>query len=188
MLSAQPDNSVVICSVGFLSNMRKLMESDRELVARKVKRWVAMACSYPKGREYNSMKDWESSKIALERWPTPIVFTDFQYGRDCYAGRALAESSVEGNPVADVFRQNVASCNGAAGRSAWDETAVLIAVRGIEPYFGCERGTYRMVGNEGEDEWRPDPASRDCRVTEAISKAEIGRVLAPLMLQSPKRR
>ena len=188
VLSAQPDNSVVICSVGFLSNMRKLMETDRELVARKVKRWVAMACSYPKGREYNSMKDWESSKIALERWPTPIVFTDFQYGRDCYAGRALAESSVEGNPVADVFRQNVASCNGAAGRSAWDETAVLIAVRGIEPYFGCERGTYRMVGNEGEDEWRPDPASRDCRVTEAISKAEIGRVLDHLMLQSPKRR
>ena len=106
------------------------------------------------------------------------------------------------NPLKDVFAGNIPSreevrrdpalwqrrCFGMGGRSAWDETAVLIAVRGIEPYFGCERGTYRMVGNEGEDEWRPDPASRDCRVTEAISKAEIGRVLDHLMLQSPKRR
>ena len=187
VLSAQPDNSVVICSVGFLSNMRKLVEADRDLVARKVKLWVAMACSYPKGREYNSMKDWESSKIALEQWPTPIVFTDFQYGRDCYAGRALAESAIQGNPVADVFRQNIASCNGVAGRSAWDETAVLIAVRGADTCFNCERGTYRMVGDKGDDEWIVDPRSSNCRVTEKLPKAEVGRIIDGLMLRPPKR-
>ena len=187
VLSAQPDKSVVICSVGFLSNLRKLVESDRDLVARKVKLWVAMACSYPNGREYNSMKDWESSKVALEQWPTPIVFTDFQYGRDCYAGRALAESAIQGNPVADVFRQNVDSCNGAAGRSAWDETAVLIAVRGIDPYFGHERGIYRMVGDNGNDEWIADPESPNCRVIEKLPKAAVGRIIDGLMLRPPRR-
>lgn len=34
VLAAQPDKSVVICSVGFLTNIRKLVESDPELARR----------------------------------------------------------------------------------------------------------------------------------------------------------
>ena len=187
VLSAQPDKSVVICSVGFLSNLRKLVETDRELVARKVRLWVAMACSYPKGAEFNSKGDWKSSQIALERWPTPIVFTDYQYGENCYAGRAIADSSVTSSPVADVFRENRRMLNGPGGRSAWDETAALIAVRGTEPYFNVERGTYRMVGEKGEDEWKPDERNgRHLRVTEKLPKAEVGRIIDELMCRAPK--
>ena len=187
VLLAQPDKSVVICSVGFLSNLRKLVETDRELVARKVKLWVAMACSYPKGAEFNSKGDWKSSQIALEQWPTPIVFTDYQYGENCYAGRAIADSSVTNSPVADVFRENRRMLNGPGGRSAWDETAALIAVRGTEPYFNVERGTYRMVGEKGEDEWTPDERNgRHLRVTEKLSKVEVGKVIDELMCRAPK--
>ena len=64
--------------------------------------------------------------------------------RDCFAGRALAEFRVDGNPVADVFMGNIPSRDeirsdsakclrlrfGMSGRAAWDETAVLIALRG----------------------------------------------------------
>lgn len=187
VLSTQPDHSVVICSVGFLSNLRKLMETDSDLVARKVKLWVAMACSYPNGKEYNSMKDAESSRIALEKWPTPIVFTDFQYGVDCFAGRVLAEKGGADNPVADVFRVNVDACNGRTGRSAWDETAVLIAVRGVDSYFNVERGTYRMVGTDGHNEWIADPNARDCRVTEKLPKASVGKIIDELICRSPRR-
>ena len=108
VLAAQPDGSVTICSVGFLTNIRRLLETKpddispldgKALVAKKVKLWVAMACQYPAGKEYNSMWDAESSRIALENWPTPIIFSDFQYGRDCFAGRAIAESPADGrNP------------------------------------------------------------------------------------------
>ena len=74
VLAAQPDGSVVICSVGFLTNLRRLIESKpddispldgKALVAKKVKLWVVMACRYPKGREYNAKHDAESSRIAL---------------------------------------------------------------------------------------------------------------------------
>ena len=201
--SAQPDKSVVICSVGFLSNLRKLVETDRDLVARKVRIWVAMACFYPKGCEYNSMKDWESSKIALEKWPTPVVFTDFQYGMDCFAGRAIAESGVSDSPVADVFRGNIPmrteiakdagkhlrSCNGMGGRAAWDETAVLIAVRGTERYFNVHRGAFRMIGDEGENEWVPDEENGPhMRVTEKMNKIEVGRIIDELICRGPKKR
>ena len=189
VLSAQPDKSVVICSVGFLTNLRKLMETDRELVAKKVKLWVAMACNYPKGAEFNSKGDWKSSQIALEQWPTPIVFTDYQYGVDCFAGRAIADSSVTNSPVADVFRDNRGMLNGPGGRSAWDETAVLIAVRGTEPYFNVERGTYRMVGEKGENVWTPDEKNGPhLRVTEKLSKAEVGKIIDELICRGPKQR
>ena len=182
VLSSQPDKSVVICSVGFLTNLRKLVEMDRDLVARKVRLWVAMACSYPKGREYNSMMDAASSKIALERWPTPVVFSDFQYGVDCYAGKRIADSDVSNSPVADAFRANKCDFNGASGRSAWDETAVLVAVRGAESYFNIHRGTYRMVGDKGDDEWVPDEANGPhVRITEKLNKVEVGNLIDELI-------
>ena len=202
VLSAQPDKSVTICSVGFLTNLRKLLETDRELVERKVKRLVAMACFYPKGFECNALMDSESSKVVLEKWPTPIVFTDFQYGMDCFAGRALAESAVEGNPVADVFRGNIPSreeirkdagrhlqtCNGMGGRSAWDETAVLIAVRGIDRYFNVHRGTFRMIGDKGENEWIPDEENGPhLRVTEKVNKLDVGKIIDELMCRRLKK-
>ena len=209
VLAAQPDSSVVVCSVGFLTNLRRLIETKpddispldgRALVAKKVKLWVAMACRYPDGKEYNSMTDAESSRIAIENWPTPVVFTDFEYGKDCFAGRALAESGKSDSPVADVFAGNIPTREeirrdsalqlrrhfGMGGRSAWDETAVLIAVRGTEPYFNVERGTYRMVGNDGADEWAPDAENGPhLRVTERMSKAEVGRIIDELMMRQP---
>jgi len=200
VLSAQPDQSVVICSVGFLSNMRKLVETDRDLVARKVKSWVAMACFYPIGKEYNSMMDWESSKIALEKWPTQVVFSDFQYGMDCFAGRKIAESAIRDSPVADVFRGNIPSReeimgdaarhlrsnNGREGRSAWDETAVLAAVRGVDSYFNVHRGTFRMIGSMGENEWVPDEENGPhLRLTEKVNKLEVGKIIDELMCRKP---
>jgi len=173
----------------------------KSLVAKKVKLWVAMACKYPDGKEYNSMTDSESSRIALENWPMAVVFTDFEYGRDCFAGRALAESGTNDSPVADVFAGNIPSrdeiradsakqlrsCFGMGGRAAWDETAVLIAVRGTTPYFNIERGTYRMVGKDGANEWAPDAENGPhMRVTERMPKVEVGRIIDELMTRKPK--
>lgn len=200
ILSSQPDKAVVICSVGFLTNLRKLVETDRDLIERKVSHWVAMGGAYPKGAEYNLMMDAESSRLAIERWPTPIVFVDFPCGLDCFAGRKLAECGVEGNPVADVFRGNIPSrddikgdparylqdCNGMSGRSAWDEVAALVAVRG-ETYFNVHRGTYRFCGTKGEDEWVPDEENgRNARVTEKLNKVEVGKIIDDLLCRKPR--
>ena len=210
VLAAQPDKSVVICSVGFLNNLRHLLESPpdvispldgKALVAKKVRLWVAMACKYPDGKEYNSATDAEASRIVIGNWPTPVIFTDWNYGIDCFAGRALAEANHKDNPVADVFAGNIPSrdeirsdsarqmrnCYGMGGRSAWDETAVLIAVRGTEPYFNINRGTYRMVGKDGANEWAPDEENGPhLRVTERMPKAEVARIIDELMMRKPR--
>ena len=211
-LAAAPDKSVVICTTGFLTNIRRLLETPadgispltgRELVERKVSKWVAMACRYACGKECNSRWDAESSRIALEQFPAPIVFTDWNYGYDVFAGRAIAEQAGPRNPVKDVFAGNIPSRDevrknpalwlqrgfGMGGRSAWDETAVLIAVRGENSgCYNLDRGTYRMVGKDGEDEWIPDEANRDCRVTEKLAKKEIGRTIDELICRPPRNR
>ncbi len=203
VLAMQPDGSVVLCSLGFLTNMRALLESGpdkfsplggRDLVKAKVKKWVAMACCYPRGHEYNSDGDAEASMVALEEWPTPIVFTDFQYGRHLYAGRAIAESDFAANPVKDVFKAGLApresitrkSWDQLAGHPSWDESAVLIAVRGEDSYFGLERGTYEVLDATGNDVWRYDLDSPNCRVIEKTPRVEVGRIMDELMLRPPK--
>ncbi len=175
----------------------------RALVARKVKRLVSMACAYPRGKDYNSMWDWKASKVVFESWPTPIVFSDWQYGGDLFAGRAVAEMEGPRNPVKDVFAGNVPSrdeirsdpagwqrkCFGMGGRAAWDETAVLAAVRGEDRYFNVHRGTFRMIGEKGEDEWIPDEANgRNLRLTEKVNKLDVGKVIDELICRKPKKR
>ena len=201
-LAAAEDRSVTVCSLGFLTNMRDLLVSGpdayspltgRELVAKKVKLWVAMACNYPNGAEYNSRHDAEASKLALAEWPTPIVFTDFQYGRTLYAGRAVAEMPAVRSPVKDVFANSLTpraeiksdSWDQLAGHPSWDETAVLIAVRGLD-LFNVERGTYRMVGDKGDDEWIADEKSPNCRITEKTPRAEVGKIIDELICVGPK--
>ena len=211
ILAAQPDQSVVICSVGFLTNLRRLLETKgdefspldgKALVAKKVKRWVAMALKYPKGKEYNSMMDPESSRIVLENWPTEVVIGDWEFGFDIFAGRKLAEMAGPRNPVKDVFAGNIPSreeirkdsakmlrsCFGMGGRSAWDETAVIVAVRGAERYCHVERGTYRMLGNDGEDEWAPGEDGKHLRLQAKISKAQFGELIDELICRGPAKR
>ena len=196
-LESAPDGSVTMVSVGFMSNMADLLRAHRELVARKVRIWVCMGCFYPSGKEFNSKNDAKASDFAFRNWPTPIIWTDFQYGRTCYAGRAVAELSSAGdNPVCEVFRKKLTprekvvvgkSWDQLAGHPSWDETAVLIAVKGWEPYFNLEHGRFEMVGTEGDDRWVPDSSSRSGRVVEKLSKEQVGKIIDELMCRSPKR-
>ena len=205
-LAAAPDHSVVFISVGFLTNMRRLLETKgdafspldgKALVAQKVKFWAAMACRHPHGKEYNSAEDAESSRIALAEWPTPVFVSDFGYGRDVYSGRDVAERAYPyRNPVKDIFSRclptRAATHSPKAwdkeegGHSSWDETTVLAGVRPIDRYFGVEHGRYVMVGADGSDKWVPDPAAPGGRLVEKTPKAEIGRILNELIAREPK--
>lgn len=196
-LAASPDRSVVLCSVGFLNNVADLLRRDRDLVARKVRAWVCMACDYPKGKEYNSKQDPASSAYAFENWPTnvPITFVDFPVGRRCYAGRAVAELPDTANPVRDAFRRRLTprhevvpgeSWDQAAGHPSWDEIAALVAVRGAEPLFSLQRGTHRMVGTDGANAWTDDPLSPNSRVTFKATPEAVGRTLDELMCRPPR--
>lgn len=209
ILARAPDASVTVCTIGFLTNLRLLLESKgdevsplggRELVARKVVRLYAMACrdeGKGRGKEYNSRVDAASSRVVLEQWPTPILFSDFDYGVAIHTGRRLAEAPLAPgtNPVADLYRHCLhpkASApsgepwrgehDSRLGRASWDQTAVLAAVFGAEAFASVERGRYRMVGEDGTDEWVPDAHSTSGRLVERVPKRTVAGMIDELMM------
>ncbi len=114
ILSEQPDNSVVICTIGFFTNLRDLLRSGadeysdlsgKELVARKVKRLVSMAGLFPEGKEFNVYCDVPASKVVAEEWPTEIIFSGFEIGNVVLTGKRLVRMKVENSPVKDTYAQ-----------------------------------------------------------------------------------
>ena len=195
ILAAQPDGSVTICSVGFTTNLRRLLETKgdsissldgRALVAKKVKAWYAMACRYPDGYEYNSKEDGESSKIAFRDWPTPIYFLDWCYGVEVKCGVPVSKVGTAVNPVRDVFKRALTAYKETEkGHAAWDEVTVLAAVRGWQRYFGTVRGKFDIVDAKGKNAWTPDPKGNHYVLTVKTPKAEVGKIVDELMARGP---
>jgi len=166
ILAAQPDGSAIVVTVGFLTNLSNLLQSPAdqfstltgtELVARKVKKLVSMAGWFPKGREFNVFIDSTASKYCFEHWPTPVVFTGFEIGERVKTGLKLVAGTAQNSPVKAAFRiAMAASKEDSNGRMSWDQTAVLIALYGTEPFFTTVKGTIRVNpnGSNGFDENR----------------------------------
>jgi len=194
ILSAQPDTSVTIVTVGFLTNIRNLLLSrpdtisqlsGEELVKQKVKQWVAMAGKFPSGSEFNIMMDSMASIEAISRFPRPIIFTGFEIGEKIKTGKKLVELGDPQSPVREVFRialpLDPADRN---GRMSWDETAVLIAVKGIHPYFEAKRGKFIPFPN-GYNEWYDDGSGSHAYVTFALPPDSIGKIIENTMMHKP---
>ena len=198
LLAAAPDKSVTVVTVGFTTNLRRLLETKADaispldgkaLVAKKVKAWYAMACKYADGFEYNSGADGASSKIAFAEWPTPVYFLDFNYGVEVKCGVPASNVQDKVNPVRDVFRRALKDYNEVGkGHPAWDEIAVLAAVRGWQSHFGVERGTFSIVDDKGRNHWEKKADGNHYVLTVKTPKAEVGRIVDELIARGPKDR
>ena len=91
-LAAQPDCSVTVLSLGFATELAKLLDSPaddispltgRELVARKVKTLSIMAGSYGEKQraEFNVVNDIPAMRKLFAEWDTPIVQNPFELGK-----------------------------------------------------------------------------------------------------------
>jgi inosine-uridine nucleoside N-ribohydrolase len=194
ILNAQPDKSVTLVTVGFLTNLNNLLKSQpdgisnlsgRELVEKKVKKLVSMAGWFPKGREFNIFIDSASSKYVFENWPGEIVFTGFEIGKEIKTGMKLVASGIKNSPVRDVFRISLPlSEEDKFGRMSWDETAVLIAVYGTERFFNTVRGTIK-VSADGSNTWEDNPAGKHSYVVMKAPANEIADFIEVRMMHTP---
>jgi len=201
VLAAQPDASVVIVSVGFLSNLRSLLDtppdaissaSGEDLVRRKVRLWVCMGGKFPDGRfrdgdgEYNLRVDTMASLRALSDWPTPVVFSGFEIGTRVFTGKGLRAA-----PETSPTRAAYLHFNGLENRESWDQTAVLYAVRGAAAYWTeSETGLALMhvFGRSGYNEWIPTPRKSHRYLIEKMPPAELAGVIEDLMMRPPRSR
>jgi inosine-uridine nucleoside N-ribohydrolase len=200
LLAQQPDGSVTIVTVGFMTNMANLLESrpDRyspldgtALVKKKVKQLVSMAAHFGKEmgkfREFNVEKDVLASVYAFNNWPTPILFSGFEIGSRIFTGLPLVNSNYQNSPGKDVFARSIPmDKNDANGRMSWDQTAVLVAIKGHEPYYSVVEG--RMVTNaDGSNTWDRSGKGHFYLV-EKMPVAQVQAVINRLMLHQPPKK
>lgn len=197
ILSKQPDKSVTIVTVGFLTNMANLLQSPpdefstlsgKALVAKKVKQLVSMAARFDSEmgsfKEFNVVKDSVASKVTFDSWPTPILFSGFEIGAKIYTGLPVANSNLINSPVKDVFKLSIPlDPSDKNGRMSWDETAVLVAVRGYRKYFNVVKG--KIICNiDGSNGW-DNNGKRDSYLVQRISIAEMEKVINDLIMHQP---
>jgi len=163
ILAKQPDNSVTIVTVGFFTNIANLLRSQpdqyskldgRKLVSKKVKQMVSMAGKFPEGIEFNVEEDKAASQYALSNFPRKIIFSGFEIGEKIRSGLPLIHNEqITNSPVKDVFRICIPMAKeDSAGRQSWDESAVLVAVNGYEPYYTLVPGSIE-VDDKGNNKW-----------------------------------
>jgi inosine-uridine nucleoside N-ribohydrolase len=171
VLSKQPDNSVVIVTVGYVTNLSKLLKSGpdehspltgKELVKKKVKHYVCMGGRYPQeqnpGKWGNFKPDPEAVQHVADEWPTQIIFTTGGvFSNAIPTGKILFTDRVEkGNPISEAYQIFLKGWNRDYHHSA-DLIAVYVAVRGHEPYFELRKEGYFHIFEDGTHMWRFAP-------------------------------
>ena len=193
-LASQPDSSVTIITVGFLTNLANLLKSQSdslsplngpELVSKKVKRLISMAGGFPNGHEFNMYTDSTSSEYVYNEWPGRIIFTGEEIGSKIFTGVKLINSEIRDSPVKDVFRISIPlSEEDKNGRKSWDETAVLIAIYGTDGFFDAKRGNI-VVNRDGTNSWEDSNSGNQMYVIMKMAPEEIGKFIEERMMHLP---
>lgn len=194
VLAAQPDKSITIITVGFFTNLANLLQSKpdqyskldgKQLVQRKVKQVVSMAARFPSGKEFNVDRDAAASQVVFQNWPTTILCSGFEIGQQIKTGLPLIQNTdIQNSPVKDVFRISIPlAAEDSAGRMSWDETAVLVGVKGYAPYYTIKRGTV-VVAADGSNTWI-DGKGRHAYLVPKAPVADVEAVLNHLMQHQP---
>jgi pyrimidine-specific ribonucleoside hydrolase len=194
ILNSQPDSSVTIVTVGFLTNLSNLLQSPpdnisrlsgRDLVSRKVKILVSMAGKFPEGKEFNVYLDSTASAFVFTNWPGEITFTGWEIGSKIFTGLRLMKSEIHNSPVKDVFSISIPlSEEDRNGRMSWDETAVLIGVYGTNGFFDTVRGRI-VVNPDGSNTWENNPEGNQQYVVQKMSVNEMSRFIEDRMMHQP---
>ena len=162
ILPGMPDKSVKIISVGFLGNLGALLDSEPELVEKKVINLTTMAgCFFAPNGEFNVLGDLEASRNVFDNWPTEIVTSPFEVGiAVCYPGESI-ENDLDWGIPHPMREGYLAYCPMPHDRPCWDLTATLYAVEGGDWFTVSEPGRI-VVGEDGVASFQPDTEG-NCR-------------------------
>jgi inosine-uridine nucleoside N-ribohydrolase len=160
ILTGQEDNSVIIISVSFSTNIGRLLDTPgdqyssltgNELVAKKEKLLSIMAGSFsPKAlREFNVVNDILNATKVFEEWPGTIIATPFEIGLQVkYPAESIMNDFNWTNyhPMKEAYK---AYRKMPYDRYPWDLIAVLNAVNPMEDFFAVSEKGKISVDEEG---------------------------------------
>ena len=157
LLAAQPDHSVSIVSIGFVTCLAQLLESGAdefseltgvELVRKKVKCLYIMAGIFSNSDEpdYNFLQGPEYAQTLFNLWPeeVDIMFSPMEVGNciEYPSDTVIADIDwTDLHPIKQVY--TTINCN--TGQMMWDPMTLIQAVEGDSLFTISERGTVTLT-------------------------------------------
>ncbi len=204
-LRDQPDNSVVIISVGFVTNLHNLLKDPEGLilVQEKVGSLVIMGGIWTPvetddtltmnlaGQQYVPIAA-EAADYVFANWPTKMELLGREIGKPLKSGNRLKDTSLH-NPVREAYRiindeRNRANWNSAS----FDQATVLYAVRGTGPddqYWDIETIGSPDIFQKSDSlwycRWNTTPDSLHTFIKEKMSPDALEDIIEELMVQAP---
>lgn len=145
-LASQPDHSVTIISVGFFTNLARLLESGpdglsplsgEELIRKKVARLVVMAGLFvPEDKpEYNVRMDIASAQKVYDSWPTEIVTAPGEVGSRVNYPASSIENDFAWAPDHPLVASYRLFKPMPYDRHMWDVMTVFFAAEGFDTHL-----------------------------------------------------
>lgn len=170
VLASQQDTSVVVVTVGDLTNLSNLLKSGpdqfsrlngTELVRKKVKHLVCMGGRYPADVDPNPWGNFKpdprSTLHVVAAWPTRIYFTGGgAFADSVQTGKIFFREKYKHTPMARAYKLFLNGWNRSWHHSA-DIIAVYVAVKGHLPFFRLEDRGYNHIFEDGTNLWRLAP-------------------------------
>ncbi|WP_223816178.1 nucleoside hydrolase [Adhaeribacter rhizoryzae] len=192
LLSKSPDASVVIITIGHLTNLQNLLTSGadkysglsgKELVNKKVAKWLCMGGQFPAGKEANFYRpDPGSTVYCLQNWEKPVIFAGWEVGEKIKTGGEYLKSKLTpGSPVYRAYELY----NNFKGRASWDQVAVFLLTEASGKYFEMVNNGYCQVNADGSNKWVPGEKSNQAYVQfkPDVNYEEIGRLMDDMIIK-----
>ena len=196
LLSQSEDNSVIIVTIGHLSSLQNLLKSEadsisplsgKQLVNKKVKKWLCMGGTYPKGLEANFYRpDPASTVYCLDNWEKEVIFCGWELGNKIITGGDYLKSALQSNNP--VYR-SYELYNNFKGRPAWDQAAVLL----LDPntsskFFNINTNGYVSVQQDGSNKWHWKKSKKGKKhafisIKENVDPEIVAKTMDDLILQ-----
>lgn len=186
LLSESPDSSVVIITIGHLTNLQNLLMSGsdkysslngRELVNKKVVKWLCMGGRFHEGKEANFYRpDPASTVYCIQAWEKPVTFAGWEVGNKIKTGGNYLKAKL--SPKSPVYRA-YELYNNFSGRASWDQVAVFLLREDAGQYFDTVTEGYCQVYQDGSNKWLTDRDSKHeyVRIKSSEACEEIGRIM-----------
>lgn len=170
ILASQQDTSVVVITVGDLTNLSNLLKTGPDqfsglngidLVRKKVKHIVCMGGRYPADMDPNPWGNFKpdprSTQHVVAEWPTRIYFTGGgPFADSIQTGKIFFREKYKHTPMARAYKLFLKGWNRDWHHSA-DIIAVYVAIKGYLPYFKLEARGYNHIFEDGTNLWRLAP-------------------------------
>jgi inosine-uridine nucleoside N-ribohydrolase len=193
ILSAHPDTSVVILTVGYMSNLAALLKSGAdqhsglsgpELVKKKVKRWVCMGGNFPVDPakdNVNFTRDAPAAVYAINNWPGEIWFAGREIGHNIFIGDKLRAEPLS-NPVRRAYELHRSRVNPENwNHHTADPSAVMLAVRGLSDYWDIEKDGYIDLKDDCSFVWKKKGGARQAYIIQKMNRAKLGNIMEELL-------